>query len=64
MRFHCASLFTLLYECLWATYPTHLKRLILLQKRAVRIINKYWFEARIDPIFKDLYNLPLQEICI
>ena len=37
-----------------STYPTNLNRLILLQKRIVRIVNKKPFDAHTDPLFRDL----------
>ena len=36
-----------------STYPTHLNRLILLQKRIIRIVNKKPFDAHTDPLFRD-----------
>ena len=44
------------YYCniVWAsTYKTNLRRLVILQKRIIRIINKSHFNAHTDPIFKD-----------
>ena len=37
--------------CYAGTYDTHLNRLFLLQKRAIRIINKSTFLAHTDPLF-------------
>ena len=37
-----------------STYPSNLNRIILLQKRAVRCINKDAYDAHTDPIFKEL----------
>ena len=45
------------YYCniVWAsTYKTNLRRLVILQKRRIRLINKSHFNAHTDPIFKDL----------
>ena len=45
------------YYCniVWAsTYNTNLLRLIILQKRIIRIITKSHFNAHTDLIFKDL----------
>ena len=45
-----------LYYCTIAwgsTYPSNLNRLVLLQKRIIRIINKDTFDAHTDPIFRD-----------
>ena len=36
-----------------STYPTNLSRLILLQKRSSRIVNKKPFDAHTDPLFRD-----------
>jgi hypothetical protein len=39
---------------LWgSTYPYKLNRLLLLQKRVIRIVNKVEFDAHTDPLFKD-----------
>ena len=37
--------------CYAGTYDTHVERLLLLQKRAIRIINKSSFLAHTDPLF-------------
>ena len=37
-----------------STYKTNLRRLVILQKRIIRIINKSHFNAHTDLIFKDL----------
>ena len=51
---YCASV--------WAsTYPTNLNRLVLLQKKIIRIISKMPFDAHADPIFKSL-QMKLSEI--
>ena len=45
-----------LYYCniVWgSTYKTTLRRLVILQKRVVRIISKSTFDAPSDPIFKE-----------
>ena len=47
-----------------STYPTNLSRLVVLQKRVVRIINKSDFLAHTSPIFKELHLLKLQDIRI
>ena len=47
-----------------STYPTNLSRLIVLQKRVVKIINKNDFFAHTSPIFKELHLLKLQDIQI
>ena len=52
---YCASV--------WAsTYPTNLNRLVLLQKKNIRIISKMRFDAHTDPIFKTLQIMKLTEI--
>ena len=47
-----------------STYPANLSRLVVLQKRVVRIINKSDFLAHTSPIFKKLHLLKLQDIRI
>ena len=47
-----------------STYPTNLSRLVVLQKRVVRIINKSDFLAHTSPIVKELHLLKLQDIRI
>ena len=49
---------------LWgSTYPTNLKRLVLLQKRAMRIISKSCYaDAHTEPIFKSCCILPLNDM--
>jgi hypothetical protein len=44
------------------TYSTNLNRVILLQKRAVRIVNKEAFDAHADPIFKELKILKFDKL--
>ena len=47
----------------WAsTYETSLLRLVILQKRITRIINKSRFNAHTDPIFKDLGMVKFNDI--
>ena len=43
-------------------YPTHLRRLVLLQKRTVRVISKKGFDAQTDPLFKNLKILKFEDI--
>ena len=53
------------YYCniVWAsTYKTNLRRLVILQKRIIRIINKSRFNAHTDPIFKDLGMVKFNDI--
>ena len=40
----------------------YLKRLVLMQKRAMRIISKFCYDAHTEPIFKNLCILPLNDI--
>jgi len=48
----------------WATtYTTNLYRLIILQKRVIRIINYSKYDAHTNPIFKDLNILKFTDIC-
>ena len=47
----------------WAsTYPTNLSRLVILQKRIIRIINNSDYSAHTNPIFKKLFILKFQDI--
>ena len=49
----------------WSSiYPTNLSRLVVLQKRVIRIINNSDFLAHTSPIFKELHLLKLQDIRI
>ena len=45
-----------------STYPSNLKRVVTLQKRAIRIISKSKFDAHTDPLFKELKMLKLHSI--
>ena len=54
-----------LYYCniVWAsTYKTNLRRLVILRKRIIRIINKSNFKALTDSIFTDLGILKFNDI--
>ena len=60
--------FTMIYPYLqycnlvWAsTYPSNLSRLVILQKRVIRIINKSDFNAHTSRIFKALHLLVCQQ---
>ena len=47
----------------WAsTYSSNLCRIVLLQKRAIRILNKSEFHAHTDPLFKKLNILKFDDI--
>ena len=46
-----------------STYPSNpLKRVVTLQKRAIRIISRSKFDAHTDPLFKELNMLKLDSI--
>ena len=45
-----------------STYPSNLNRLVLLQKRIVRILAKVPFDAHTDPIFKEFQLLKFEDI--
>ena len=45
-----------------STYPSNLKRVVTVQKRAIRIISKSKFDAHTDPLFKELKMLKLDSI--
>ena len=47
----------------WAsTYSSNLCRIVLLQKRAIRILNKSEFHAHTDPLFKKINILKFEDI--
>ena len=65
----CTLYYLLVYSYLqycilvWSsTYPTHLRRLVLLQNCIVIVISKKGFEAHTDPLFKNLMILKLEDI--
>ena len=43
-------------------YPTNLNRIVLFQKRAVRIVSKEAFDAHTDPVFHELKILKYENI--
>ena len=45
-----------------STYATNLKRIVLLQKRIIRIINKETFNAHTDPLFAEVKILKFEKI--
>ena len=45
------------------TYQSNLHRIILLQKRVVRILSRSNFDAHTDPIFKELHIMKFCDIC-
>ena len=60
----CTLYYSLIYSYLqycmleWgSTYPTHLRCLVLLQKRIIRIISKKGFDAHTNPLFQSLSGL-------
>ena len=64
MLFYSLS-YPYLYYCniVWAsTYKTNLRRLVILQKRIIRIINKSNFKAHTDSIFTDLGILKFNDM--
>ena len=65
----CTLYYSLVYPylyycaCVWSlTYHSNLKRLVTLQKRAVRTISISAFDAHTDPIFKSLKLLEFENI--
>ena len=57
----CTLYYSLVYSYLqycilvWgSTYPTHLRRLVLLQNRAVRVISEKGFDAHTDLLLRIL----------
>ena len=65
MLYYSLRIYPYFYYCniVWAsTYKTNLRRLVILQKRIIRIINKSHFNAHANPIFKDLGTLKLNDI--
>ena len=46
------------------TYPTSIRRIEVLQKRAIRILDDSAFDAHTGPIFKKLGLLKLNDICM
>ena len=65
----CTLYYSLIYSYLqycmlvWgSTYPTHLRRLVLLQKRIIRIISKKGIDAHINLLFKSLTIRRLEDI--
>ena len=45
-----------------STYPTHLRRLVSLQNRIVRVIRKKGFDAHTEPLFKNFMIFKLEDI--
>ena len=65
----CRLYYSLVYPylyycaCVWGlTYHSNLKRLVTLQKRAVKMISRSSFDAHTDPIFKSLKLLKFENI--
>ena len=67
LRILCFSLiYPYLLYCItdWgSTYPTNLNSLVILQKRAIRIISESRFDVYTGPIFKERNALPLHLKC-
>ena len=60
-----AHIFPHLYYCnpIWSTtYPTHLTRLITLQKRVIRIITSSDYLAHTSPLYKQMHILKIPDI--
>ena len=48
----------------WAsTYQSNLNRIVILQKRIVRIISKVKFESHTNPLYRELNILKFHDIC-
>ena len=65
----CTLYYSLVYPylyycaCVWgSTYHSNLKRLVTLQKRAVRTISRSAFDPHTDPTFKSLKLLKFENI--
>ena len=62
MNVHCSSH---LYYCnlAWGgTFKANLQRIVILQKRALRIVNNSTYDANTSPIFKELKLLKFHDI--
>ena len=60
-----SMIYPYLYYCniVWAsTYKSNLHRIVILQKRVIRIMNRAKYDAHSDPIFKDLEILKFEQI--
>ena len=63
-RSSCIILYLYYCNLVWAsTYQSNLHRIILLQKRVVRILSRSNFDAHTDPIFKELHIMKFCDIC-
>ena len=60
--FTCLFLSSILHLVWGSTYPTHLRRLVLLQKRVVGIISHKGFDIHTDPLFKNLMVLEIEDV--
>ena len=63
--FYYSLVYPYLYccACVWGlTYDSNLKRLVTLQKRAVRTISRIGYDAHTDTIFKSLKLLKFEKI--
>ena len=51
------------FNLVWgSTYKTNLQRIIILQKRVIRMVNKSYYNAHTEPIFKKLNLLKFPDI--
>ncbi len=65
LKLYYSLVYPYLQYCLivWgSTYATNLKRIVLLQKRIIRIINKETFNAHTDPLFAEVKILKFEKI--
>ena len=46
-----------------STYQSNLNRIVILQKRIVRIISKVKFDSHTNPLYKELNILKFYDIC-
>ena len=53
---------SILHSSMEFDIPYHLRRLVLLQNRIVRVISKKGFGAHTEPLFKNLMILKLEDI--
>ena len=53
---------SILHSSMEFDIPYHLRRLVLLQNRIVRVISKKGFDAHTEPLFKNLMILKLEDI--
>ena len=61
MPYSGLSISSILHYCMGLYVPQNLNRVVLLQKRAVRIVSKEAFDAHTDPVFKVLKILKFEK---